>query len=303
MEKSVRRLLSFDGRHFVCYDTNRSGVMSMDIAEYNQRREGYLQRIKQLRLFDDDFFTRCFEGSPECTELLLHIILEKPDLRVVEVKVQYTIKNLQGRSVRLDIFAVDSAGKRYNIEIQRDDRGAGARRARYNSSLVDANVLLVNDDVGTLPENFVIFITEHDVLGGSKPVYHIDRTIRETDSLFGDGSHILYVNGAWRDDSPVGKLMHDFSCTDPDSMNYALLADRVRYFKEDKEGVQTMSKIFEDFGKEMRDEGVKEGARGNLLENIKSLMETMHLTVEQAMDALRVPTEDRADITSRIAAP
>ena len=133
----------------------------MGYAEYNQRREGYLQRIKLLRLFDDDFFTRCFDGSPECTELLLHIILEKPDLRVVEVKVQYTIKNLQGRSVRLDILAVDSAGKRYNIEIQRDDRGAGARRARYNSSLVDANILLTGDDAENLPENFVIFITEH----------------------------------------------------------------------------------------------------------------------------------------------
>ncbi len=278
----------------MCYDTGRSGVMSMDIADYNQRREGYLRRIKLLRLFDDDFFTRCFEGSPECTEFLLHIILEKPDLRVVEVKVQYTIKNLQGRSVRLDIFAVDSTGKRYNIEIQRDDRGAGSRRARYNSSLVDANILLVNDDTETLPENFVIFITEHDVLGGSKPVYHIERTIRETGGLFGDGSHILYVNGAWRDDSPVGKLMHDFSCTDPDSMNYALLADRVRYFKEDKEGVQTMCKIFEDYGKEV--------AKGTLLENIKSLMLNLNFTIEQAMDALNVPSEDRADITSKIAA-
>lgn len=273
----------------------------MDIADHNQRREGYLRRIKLLRLFDDDFFTRCFEGSPECTELLLHILLEKPDLRVVEVKVQYTIKNLQGRSVRLDVFAVDSTGKRYNIEIQRDDRGAGARRARYNSSLIDANILLVNDETETLPENFVIFITEHDVLGGNRPVYHIDRTIRETGDLFGDGSHILYVNGAWRDDSPVGKLMHDFSCTDPNSMNYALLADRVRYFKEDKEGVQAMSKIFEDFGKEMRDEGMKEGAKGKLLENIKSIMETMHLTVEQAMDALRVPAEDRESLKRKIA--
>jgi len=226
--------------------------------------------------------------------------LEKPDLRVEEIKVQYTIKNLQGRSARLDVFAVDNTGKRYNIEIQRDDRWAGARRARYNSSHVDANILLVNDDTETLPENFMIFITEHDVLGGNKPVYHIDRTIRETGGLFGDGSHILYVNGAWRDDSPVGKRMHDFSCTDPDSMNYALLADRVRYFKEDKEGVQTMCKIFEDFGKEMRDEGIKEGAKGNLLENIRSLMLNLNFTAEQAMNALCVPLEDRESLKSKI---
>lgn len=88
------------------------------------------------------------------------MILEKTDLRVAEVKVQYTIKYL--RSVRLDIFAVDSTGKRYNIEIQRDDRGAGAKRARHNSSLIDANILLSGDDAENLPENFVIFITEQD---------------------------------------------------------------------------------------------------------------------------------------------
>lgn len=28
--------------------------------------------------------------------------------------------------------------------------------------------------------------------------------------------------------------MHDFSCTNPDDMNFALLANRVRYFKEDE---------------------------------------------------------------------
>ena len=271
----------------------------MDIQEYNLRHEDNLRRIKQLRLFDDDFFTKCFEGSLECTELLLHVILEKSDLQVVEVKVQYTIKNLQGRSVRLDIFAVDSTGKRYNIEIQRDDRGAGAKRARHNSSLIDANILLSGDNAENLPENYVIFITEQDVIGGNKPVYHIDRAIRETGRLFGDGSHILYVNGSWRDESPVGRLMYDFSCTNPNDMNYTLLADRVRYFKEDKEGVQAMCKIFEDYGKEMRDEG----AMSKLLENIKALMETMNFTMEQAMDALRIPIEDRADVKSRIALP
>lgn len=284
-------------------------VCSMDYIDGNRLREKHLHRIKLLRLFDDDFFTRCFDGSPECTELLLHIILEKPDLRVKEVKVQYTVKNLQGRSVRLDIFAVDSAGKRYNIEIQRNDHGAGAKRARYNSSLIDANILLTGDGVEELPENYVIFITEHDVIGGNKPVYHIDRTILETRGLFGDGSHILYVNGAWRDDSPVGKLMQDFSCADPDQMNYPLLAGRARYFKEDKEGVHTMCKIFEEYGKEMRDEGMREGmreglqkgAKEKLLENLTMLMKNLNLTIEQAMDALGVPSEDRAEVRSRIA--
>ncbi len=60
-----------------------------------------------------------------------------------------------------------------------------------------------------------------------------------------------------------------------------------------------MCKIWE----EVHDEGVKEGAKGKLLENIKTLMDTMNLTVDQAMDALRVPAEDRSDVKRKIVLP
>lgn len=271
-------------------------VSNMEPVEKSKRYEQHLQRIRKLRLMDDDFMTKCFEDSPECTELLLHIILDKPDLRVEEVRTQYGLKNLQGRSVRLDIFAVDQTGKRYNIEVQRASQGAGARRARYHSSLMDANLLLAGDDTENLPEVYVIFITERDVLGKGKALYHISRTIEETGDLFGDGSHILYVNGANRDETPLGKLMHDFSCADPASMTYEVLANRVRYFKDDKEGVHTMCQILEEMCDEAAREAAKETAKNTLLSNVKALMETMHLTAEQAMDALRVPAEERAGL-------
>lgn len=106
-----------------------------------QKREEILQRIKGFRLLDDDFMTKCFEDDIECTELLLHIVMEKSDLIVKRTRTQYSVKNLQGRSVRLDVFAEDSTDKKYNVEIQRADKGAGAKRARYNSSLIDANTI------------------------------------------------------------------------------------------------------------------------------------------------------------------
>lgn len=84
---------------------------------------------------------RVFEDNIECTELLLHIIMNRDDIKVQEVHTQYSIKNLHGRSVRLDIFATDSSDRKYNFEIQRSDKGAGVKRARYNSSIIDANIL------------------------------------------------------------------------------------------------------------------------------------------------------------------
>lgn len=80
----------------------------------------------------------------------------------------------------------------------------------------------------------------------SEPIYHIGHYIREAGEFFDDGSHIIYVNASYKDDSELGKLMHDFSCTNPADMNYPVLADTARYYKEDKEGITTMCKAMED---------------------------------------------------------
>ena len=34
------------------------------------------------------------------------------------------------------------------------------------------------------------------------------------------GTHILYVNGEYRGDSDLGKLMHDFNCIDAEEMYF-----------------------------------------------------------------------------------
>lgn len=212
-----------------------------------QKHEAMLQRIRDFWLMDDDFMTKCFE------------------------------ENIKGRSLRLDIYAMDSTGKKYNIEIQRADKGAGAKRARYNSSLIDSDILPAGFEVENLAETFVIFITENDVIGKNKPIYHIDRYIREAEEYFNDGSHIIYVNASYKDDTDLGKLMHDFSVTNPGDMNFKVLAATARYYKEDKEGIQAMCKIMEDM---ITDE--KKNAAIRMLERGK-------LTKEEISEDLDLP--------------
>lgn len=205
----------------------------------------YTDRIRRFVLMDDTFMAKVFEDK-KCVELLLKIILDK-DLTVEKVVSQYSVKNLQGRSIRLDIYAVDSSNRRYNIEVQRDNGGAAPKRARYNSSLMDANSILPGDDWDKLPDNYVIFITQNDVLGGGAPLYTIERTVRQKNHVsFEDHSHIIYVNGECRDSSSIGRLMQDFFCTDPARMNYDVLAERTKFFKEDKEGLTDMCQIMEE---------------------------------------------------------
>ena len=244
-----------------------------------QKKQKILNKIKNFRLMDDDFMTKFFENDLECTSLLLQIILENPDLKVLESISQSNIKNLQGRSVRLDVKATDSTGKIYDIEIQRADKGAGAERARYNSAIIDANLLVSGEKTEKLPETYVIFITEKDVLGTGKSVYHINRIIAETGKLFGDGSHIIYVNGEYKGNTPVGDLMHDFNCSNPADMKIKLFADRARYFKEDEKGVNKMCRAVEELIQEENEEKIIE------------LLKLGKITVEEIAAIYKLPVE------------
>ncbi len=204
------------------------------------------QKIEGFTLFDDELMSRVFDENIECTELILRIILKRTDIRVTQVHTQREIKNLRGHSVRLDIHAETTEEEPVDIEIQRADKGAGVKRARYNASMMDANTLVKGEEYDRLPECYCIFITEKDVMGCGLPVYHAQRVVSETGKLLGDGTHIIYVNGAYRGDDPVGRLMHDFSCSSPSDMYYQPLARQVGYYKNDEKGVEAMSKGMEE---------------------------------------------------------
>ena len=166
-----------------------------------------MERIKEMRLIDDIFMSKVFEDRA-CAEVLLRAILKKNDLKVKNVNVQYDIKNLQGRSVRLDILAEDEIGKIYDIEVQRSNTGADAKRARYNSSLLDANITEPGD------------------------TYE---------------AHIIYVNSQKQNNTTLGRIMHDFYCKDAKDVKNKTLKNRIKFFKEDKEGVTIMANTIDKF--------------------------------------------------------
>lgn len=259
----------------------------MSSLDFERKLAEDLQRLSALRLLDDDFMNKVFEDKA-CAEFLLQIILQRSDLKVAQVHVQHEVKNLQGRSARLDILAVDEENRVYNIEIQRDDRGASVKRARYNSSLIDANITEPGEQYEKLNETYVIFITENDVLKGGRPIYHIERTVQETGESFGDGTHILYVNAQIKDDTALGQLMHDFACTSADEMHYQILADRVRYFKEDAEGVATMCKIMED----MKSEAARKAEREKAIKSARAILALGKLSYEEIADSLELTVDE-----------
>ena len=117
-----------------------------------------------------------------------------------------------------------------------------------------------------------------------KPVYSIERINLDTGKPFEDGEHILYVNGAYRGDSAIGKLMHDFNCTSADDMNFVLMAERTRYLKEDPKGVSEMCQAME----EMK----QQAARENTLAVTKRMLADGILTLEKIAEYVGLPLDE-----------
>ena len=272
--------------------------------DMEQKKIRYLEKIKQLRLMDDTFFNSCFDGNIPCMEVVLRAVLGNDRLRVTEVITQQSVPNLYGRAVRFDALATDGETI-YDVEIQRSDEGAIPRRARFNSSMIDSREVSKGTLFPDLPEIYVIFITEHDVWKRGKPLYTVRRTFEDTEEVFNDGTHILYVNGECQSESPLGRLMHDFFCSDPNDMYSDVLAERVRFFKEDEKGVAAMCNVM----KEIYDDGFASGeaegeARGEVrgeirgaeterIKSIKNLISSLGITAEAAMDALKIAKTDQ----------
>lgn len=246
--------------------------------------EENLQMIADFRLMDDDFMTAVFERNSKAIERVLNVILHKEDLQALEVITQREYKNpvTGGRSIKLDVYVKDLDGEIYDVEVQRTDEGADVHRARFHSSMLDTRMLKKNQKFKQIHDSYVIFITENDYFGNNLPLYSADRVIRELNIPLEDGSHIIYVNGAYNnDEDPIGRLMHDFRCKNPDDMFYKELSDSVKHFKESKGGRSQMSKAMEE-----RIDRIT-------IQYIKSMMKNLTLTAEQAVDALDCTEEEK----------
>lgn len=202
----------------------------------NQKQEENLQKIKELRLMDDILMVKCFENSPERTELLLRLIIKRPVLRVQTVQIQWF-----GPSAGLDIFAEDADGHPYNVKVFCDE----TPDFKYCVNFDEEMPLRPYSGFQDRPEHYIIHIIEYGSIRKAVSRSGIMLDGMRDGDWYGDIINILYVNGERKNRSPLGKLMFDFSYSDPSDMNYTLLVDRVRYLKESPEGVQAMCEMLE----------------------------------------------------------
>ena len=253
-----------------------------------QRYERYKEKIKHFTIMNDIFMRNVLKETA-CTEYILQVIMNRTDLKVIDQTLQKDYKNLQGRSAILDCVAKDAENNFFNVEIQGENDGASPKRARYHCGLLDMNLLNPVDPFDRLPETYVIFITKNDVLGYNQPISHIQRRIKETEDIFQDGQHILYVNSKKQDDTELGRLMHDLHCKEADEMYSNILATRVHQLKETEEGVNQMCQELEEIYNEGKQFGFLRGEQSGVQKGeLKKARETTLALLEMGMSAEQI---------------
>ena len=232
-----------------------------------KRQKEYIEKIKELRIIDDDFMKVVFKDK-DCVNYIIEEILQNDYQNIIDSNVEYDLKNLCGRSHRIDILATDSSKRKINVEFQKDRQGADIKRARRHISAIDIETSNEKEKFHQLKDIKTIFITENDELGNGLPISHIHRYIDETNSQINDGTEIIYVPINIRDGSSLDLLKEDLLEKEPDKIHSEVLRKRVKYLKENEEGERIMCKIFE----EVRSEGYIEGKNDGIETVIKIML-------------------------------
>ena len=241
--------------------------------------------VARLNIVDDTFFHKIVDDLDVCTEIL-RILLNKPDLEVIDAQPQRFLRNLGAHSVILDLYCKDSTGARFNIEMQKSNDTHHQIRVRFIISNMDTVFVEEGTDYRDLPDIYVIFISTFDMFKENCTTYHIHRAISETGTIVENGVHEIYINTKVDDGSDIAELMQYFKHSKGLHPKFKKLSERVHYLKETNEGVREMCDIVEEYANEKAikhaeakvAEQAKEMAIALIKKNIMSLAEIAELT-------------------------
>ena len=246
--------------------------------------QNIVTKIKNLRPIDDIFFQKLMEDIQVCQEML-QVILEDDSLVVESVTPQNSIKNLQGRSVRLDALCTLGNGRKCNIEVQKEDNDNHVKRVRYNASCITANITKTGSSFEDVPDVCIVYLSMFDFLKGDKTIYHTKKILQETGASVEDGLQEIYVNTEIYDGTNISELMQCMKQETIANRKFPALARRVNYYKESQEGVDTMcdvmKELIEERDKEIIINLLKQGCSYDMIARAYYISEDAVKEIEQ----------------------
>ncbi len=213
--------------------------------------------VRNLRLIDDDLFKVVGEDVPTSQEML-RALLNDENIVVLQVFTQVQMVGLK-REIRLDMKCILGNGNICNMEVQKSNINDDIRRTRFHNSILTVNNTEKGMEFKDIPDVISIYISEYDVLGNGQRITPVRRCQKLGDRYVpvDDGELIIFANTIFTDE----ELGNRASMSDADRLltlfirrdifydeKFPHTSNRVKYFKENEEGVDTMCKAVEEYG-------------------------------------------------------
>ena len=226
--------------------------------------------LSELPLSNDFMFCEVMR-QPEVCKLFLEALLETDIARIEYITKQEDLADdFLSHGIRLDVYLNDAKGTRYNIEMQKTNRGCLMRRIRYYQSGIDRRFLEKNADYEQLPESYVIFVCDFDCYQAGLACYERVSHIKGRDDLnYDDGSHVLILNSRYQTPNTSQPMLEflDYIRTNNDTQQPAsTLAQKtiqavhhIRYDKSKEVPYMTYTMKLRDALEEGREEGREQG--------------------------------------------
>ena len=213
--------------------------------------EEIIKQIQAMNLFNDTFISVVFKDEGACLHLVRQL-MQKPDLKIIACRTQNAIPMLISKSPRLDITAEDDQGTLYEIEIQRLEESAPARRVRYYSSVMDSELLRKGVTYDKLPEVYLFYLSENDIWHGGQTVYELQQYLSYGSEQvpYDNGLHTIYVNAEIDDGSNIAKLMQYLKTAKAGDTSQGALSEHVNYLKSPEGGREAMGEFEKVFTKQ-----------------------------------------------------
>lgn len=228
--------------------------------------------VERLVVMDDAMFEAMCQ-SPDFVQELLQVVLNEPKLRIKpkSLVAQKSVKNLRGRSIRMDAYVEGENDRVFNIEVQKADDCNHVKRVRYNASLITAHNSEPGDSFDDVQTLCMIYLSKKDIFGKGRTVYHVQNMIKETKDVVDNGLIEIYVNAEVNDGSNISALMGVFQkkeLDDRDRDKFPKTYEKFNNLKHDKEEVSKMCELIEKYARDHAEEYAKEYA---IRSTIKSL--------------------------------
>lgn len=227
------------------------------------------KKFQDLDLKNAFLFAAALEDEGTC-QIVLEVILGRK-IGKLKVSVEHTILYSSDiHSIRLDVYAGDTAQVDYDIEMQNDENSDLPKRSRYYQAQMDIARLRPGQDYHDLQPNYVIFICTFDPFGQGCYRYTYEMCCKETGEPLNDGICRIFLNtkGENKGDVPeglvnfLGYLEHstDSYVKEHDDVALEQLHNRVSRLKKNRE-LEGRYMTVEELLKDRERQGLEQGKR------------------------------------------